>query len=128
MRSASGGSASVREGRKPQPAGPQPGVGGQFVLGGVQPADHLGGALGEQSPGVGQPDAPARPLDQLDAGLSLQPGQVVAHRRLRVVECSRRGRDRAAPGHRDQHAQPRNVKHAPTIDAMNLFAQSAKWL
>ena len=115
-----------RERRQPEPPGAQPGVGGQFVLGGVQPADHLGGALGEEPPGVGEPDAPARPLDQLGPGLGFQPGQVVAHRRLRVVERPCRGRDRTVPGHGDQHAQPGYVEHAPTIDPADRSAQSAR--
>ena len=114
-----------RERRQPEPPGAQSGVGGQLVLGGVQPADHLGGPLGEQPSGVGEPDPAARPLDQLGPGLGLQPGQVVAHRRLRVVERPRRGGDRTVPGHGDQHAQPGHVEHAPTIDRADRSAQSA---
>ena len=68
------GAERGRERRQPEPPGAQPGVGGQLVLGRVQPADHLGGPLGEQPSGVGEPDPAARPLDQLGPGLGFQPG------------------------------------------------------
>ena len=39
--------------------------------------EDLGGAVGQQLPGPGEPDATADPLQQLRAGLGLQPGEVV---------------------------------------------------
>ncbi len=120
------GAERRRERRQPQPSGPQAGIGRQFVLRGIEPADHLGAPLGQEPAGVGQPDAPACPLDQLGPGFGFQPRQVVAHGGLRVVQGSRRGRDRTVPGHSDQDAQPRHVEHAPTIDPVDQLAQRPK--
>jgi hypothetical protein len=113
-----------RERGQPQPPGPQPAVGGELVLGGVEAPDDLGGALGEQLPRVRQADAPPGALHELGAGLGLQPGQVMADRGLGVVEGAGRGGHRAVPGHRDEHAEPRYVQHGPTIDGADLRAQS----
>jgi hypothetical protein len=100
-----------RERGEPYPSRAQACVRGQLVLRGVQPAEHLGGPVGQQPPGVGQPDAPSRPLDEPDAGLGLQPGQVMTYRGLCVVELPGGGRHRAVPGHRDQHPQSGDVEH-----------------
>ena len=77
-----------RRGKRREPDTPraQSRVRGQLVFRGVQAAQYFGRPVREQAPGLGEPDAPPRPLDQPDAGLGLQTGQVVAHRRLRVVE------------------------------------------
>ena len=61
-------------------------MGGQLRVGGVDAADDLGRPVGQQLPGLGQPDAAADPLQQLRAGLGLEPGEVMADRRLRVVQ------------------------------------------
>jgi hypothetical protein len=50
-------------------------VGGELRAGGIDAADDLGGAVGEQLSGRGEPDPAADPLQQLPAGLGLQPGQ-----------------------------------------------------
>jgi len=112
-----------RERRQPQPTCPQPGEDRELVLRRVEPADHLDGPLGEQPARVGQPDSAPGPLDQLRSGLRLEPGQMVADRGLRVVQCVRRGGHRAVPGNSDQHAESRNVQHALTIDGVDRFAQ-----
>jgi Uma2 family endonuclease len=108
--------------REPHPARSQPRVRGQLVFRRVQPAEDLGRPVGEQPPGVGEPDAPAGPLDQLGPGLRLQPGQMMAHRRLRVVEGPGRGGHRPVPGHRDEHAQPGHIEHLLTIEQCDPFA------
>jgi hypothetical protein len=113
-----------RERGQPQSAGPQAGEHRELVLGRVEAADHLGGALGQQPPRVGEPDAAPGPLDQLSAGLRLEPGQVMADRRLGVVQRVRRRGDRSVPGHRDQHTKPGYIQHGPTIDAVDWFAQT----
>jgi len=115
-----------RERGQPQPSGAQPAVDGEFVLGCVEPADDLRGALGQQPSGVGQPDAAARPLDEFGAGLGLQPRQVVAHRGLRVVQRVGGRGHRAVPGYSDEHAEPRYVQHGLTIDGTDRFAQLLK--
>jgi long-chain acyl-CoA synthetase len=94
-------------------------VRGKFGLRGVQPPDDLLGPLGEQPPGVGQPYAAARPLQQPGPGLGLQPGDVVADRGLGVVQRLGRGGDRAVPGHGDQDAEPGHVQHSSTIDCLD---------
>jgi len=68
-------------------------VGGRFGVGGIDPPDDLGGPIGEQLPGLRKPDAATDPLQQLRAGLGLEPCEVVADRRLRVVQLLRRFRD-----------------------------------
>ncbi len=107
------GAEGRRERRQPQPPGAQPGEDHQLVLGRVEAADDLDRPLGQQPPRVGQPDAAPGPLDQLGARLRLEPRQVVADRRLRVVQRVRRRRHRAVPGHGDEDAEPRDVEHGP---------------
>ena len=86
-------------------------VRGQFVFRGVQAAQDLGRPVGEQAPGFGEPDAPPGSLDQPDAGLGFEARQVVAHRRLRVVQFPGGGGHGSVPGHRHQDAQPGDVEH-----------------
>ncbi len=71
-----------REARQPHPPGTQPDVGRQLGAGRVDAPEDLGGSVGEQPPGRSQPDATTHPLQELRAGLRLEPGEVVAHRRL----------------------------------------------
>jgi len=111
---------------EPQPAGAHSAVGRELVLGRVEAADDLGGALGEQPAGVGQPDATPGPLDELDAGFGLEAGQVMADRGLCVVQRVCRRGHRAMPGDGDQHAKPRYVQHGLTIDGIYLFSQLAR--
>jgi len=108
---------------EPQPPGAQPGEDREFVLRRVEAADHLDGPLGEQPSRVGEPDAAPRPLDELGARLRLQPRQVVADRRLGVVERVGGRGDRPVPGDGHQDAEPRYIQHAPTIDAIDYYAQ-----
>jgi hypothetical protein len=61
---------------EPYPSFAQPDVGGQLCFRGVQPADDLLSALGEEPAGLGQPHAAAGPLQQLCSGLGLQPGNI----------------------------------------------------
>ena len=82
-------------------------------------------ALGEQPPGVGEPDAASGPLDELGPCLRLEPRQVVADRRLRVVQRMRRCGHRAVPGDGHQDAEPGDVQHVLTIDRIYLFAQAS---
>jgi len=104
---------------QPDPSLAQPHVRRKLVLRRVQPADDLLGPLGQQPAGVGQPHSPARALQQPGAGLGLQPGDVMADRRLGVIQRPRRGGHRSVPGHRDQHAQPGHVQHGPSIDRLD---------
>jgi hypothetical protein len=116
------GDQGAKRGRKrgePYPSLPEPDVSGELGLGGIQPSDDLLGSLGEQSAGLGEADPASDPLQQLGPGLRLQAGDVMADRRLGVVQRSGRGGDRAVPGDRDQHPEPGHIQHRPTIDDLD---------
>ena len=75
-----------REPGQANPSGGQPDVGGELGAGGIDASDDLGGSGGEQVPGLGEADAAPDPLQQLGAGLGLEPGEVMGDGRLRVVQ------------------------------------------
>jgi hypothetical protein len=83
--------------------------------GAVDAADDLGGAVGEQLPGRGEPDPSADPLQQLSAGLGLEPGEVMGDRRLGVVQLLRRRGHRSVAGDGVDDPQPVHVQHASTL-------------
>ena len=87
----------------------------ELRVGGVDASDDLGRAVGQQLPGRGEPDAAADPLQQLRAGLGLEPGEVVGDRRLGVVQLLRRRGDRPVAGDGVDDAQPGDVQHASTL-------------
>ena len=89
--------------------GGQADVGGQLRLGGVHAADDLRRTAGQQLPRLGQPDPAADPLQQLRARLGLEPGEVMADRRLRVAQLTRRRSHGSVPGHRVDDPQAGNV-------------------
>ncbi len=93
-----------RVGRQPHPPGLQADLGGELGGRRVDPAHDLGGPVGQQPPLRRQPDATTDPLDELGAGGGLQAGQVVAHRRLRVVQLAGRLGHRPVPGDGGQDA------------------------
>src|SRR5690606_21711105 len=72
---------------------------------------------------LGQPDAPPGPLDQPGAGLGLQPGEVVADGRLRVVQLPRGRGERSGTGDREQDAEPGDIQHS-SIVSMDLNENS----
>ena len=111
------------EGGQAHAAGGQPDVGGQLRAGGVDAADDLGGAVGQQLPGRGEPDPSADPLQQLRTGLGLEPGEVVGDRRLGVVQLLRRRGDRSMAGDGVDDAQPVDVQHASTLS----MSQHESW-
>ena len=111
------------EGGQAHAAGGQPHVGGQLRAGGVDPPDDLGGAVGQQLPGRGEPDPAADPLQQLRAGLGLEPGEVVGDRRLGVVQLLRRRGDRSMARDGVDDAQPVDVQHASTLS----MSQHESW-
>ena len=86
-------------------------MGGELGVGAFDPPEDLGRPLGQQLPGRGEPDPAPGPLQQLRSGLGLEPGEMVADRRLRVVELLRRRGDRAAPREGFEDAQPGDVQH-----------------
>src|SRR5689334_17787568 len=102
-------------------AGGQAYLGRKLSLGRVYPSDDLGRPVGEQLSGMGETDTPADPLQQLRAGLGLQPGQVMTHRWLRVVQRLGRLGDRSVSGDGVDHSEPDQVKH-PSILSMGHLA------
>src|SRR6266487_5084957 len=98
---------------------------GKLHAGGIDPPDDLRGAVGQQLPGLGEPDPAADPLQQLRAGLGLEPGEVVADRWLGVVQFSRRRGDRSMARDGVDDAQPSDVQHASTL-AMSQY-ESRHW-
>jgi hypothetical protein len=116
---------SVRrgEGGEAHAAGVQSHVGGELRAGGIDAADDLGGAVGQQLPGGGEPNPAADPLQQLRAGLGLEPGEVVGDRRLRVVQLLRRRGDRPVARDRVDDAQPVDVEHVSTLS----MGQNESW-
>jgi len=109
------GAERGRERRQPHRSGPQADVLGEHRLGGLHPADDLLRALGKQRASLGEPHATADPAQQHRAGLRLQARQVMADRRLRIVQRLGRRGHRAVFGHRGQHPQPGQVKHARNL-------------
>ena len=109
-----------REAGQAYPPGAQPDVGGQFGVGGVDPPEDLGGPGGQQLPGGGEPDPAPGPLQQLRAGLGLEPGEVVADRRLRVVQLLRRRGDRSEPRERVDDTQSGDVQHVSTLSMSRM--------
>ncbi len=97
------------------PSGGESDVRVQFGVGGVDPPDDLGRPLGQQLPGRCEPDAAPDPLQQLRAGLRLEPGEVVADRRLGVVHLPGRGGNRAQSRERVEDAQPSDVQHSSSV-------------
>ena len=81
----------------------------------VEPPDDLGCPVGQQLSGGGEPDAAPGALQQLRAGLGLEPGEVVADRRLRVVELLRCRGDRAESREGVEDAQSSDVQHLSSL-------------
>ena len=98
---------------------PQSHVRGELVFRRIEPAQDLRGALGEQSPRIGQPDTASGALDELGPRFRLEPGEVMADRRLGVVEFPRSTSHRTVPGYRGEHPEPRHVQHDPSIDVFD---------
>jgi hypothetical protein len=107
------------EPRQPDPSGPQAHQRGQLRAGRIHAADDLGGAAREQLTVRGEPDAPPHPLDEPGAGLGLEAGEVMADRRLRVVQVLRGLGDRAVGGDRREHSKP------PTLTDLTAAVRSA---
>src|SRR6185312_13713525 len=98
-------------------------VRGQLRAGRVDPPDDLGGAVGQQLPRRGEPDPAADALQQLRAGLGLEPGEVVGHRRLGVVQLLRGRGDGPVARDRVDDTQPVDVQHPSTLS----MSQHESW-
>jgi hypothetical protein len=87
-------------------------VGGELR---VDASDDLGRAVREQLPRLGQSDAAADPLQQLCAGLGLEPGEVVGDRGLGVVQLLGGRGDRSVARDGLDDAQPSGIEHVSTL-------------
>jgi hypothetical protein len=109
------GADGGREAGQAHPSGGQPHMGGELRVGGFDPADDLGGSKREQLAGLSEPDTAADPLQQLRARLGLEPSEMVADRRLRVVQVLRGGGDRTEAGDGVYDPQSGDVQHPSSI-------------
>ena len=68
----------MADGEAGQPDRPasSPTYAGHSARGGVEAPDDLRGPVGQQPPGLGEPDPAPDPLQQPGPGLGLEPGQV----------------------------------------------------
>lgn len=85
------------------------------MFGGVKTSEHFLGACGKEVPSVGEPDATAYALEQTCSGFGLEPGQMLAHGWLGVVEGFGGLGDRSVSGDGGQDPQSSDVEHAPNI-------------
>ncbi len=99
------------EGGEADPAGAQPGQLVEFGVHGFDLREDRLGAVHQQPAGLGEPDAAPHPLQQRYADLGLQFGELMAHRRLGVVQRLGGRRDRTFAGDGHQYTQPTQVDH-----------------
>ena len=83
----------------------------QIGLGRLQARDHRVGVAGQPVAGLRELHAAADALDQPDAGVALERGELLGDRRGRVGERLGDGRDRAARGELAQEPEPSDVEH-----------------
>jgi hypothetical protein len=102
-------------GRQPDPSRLQADLCRQLVGRRVDPAQDLGGPVGQQLPFRRQSDPTTDPLNEPDTGGVFQAGQVVTHRRLRVVQHSSRFGHRPVSGDRGQDLEMDQVQHISKI-------------
>ncbi len=86
--------AGRRERTEPDPAAMAGGQRGEGVLGVLDRGEHAGRVLAEQQCGVCRSHPPAHPLEEPDAGLSLERAHLLAHSRGRVAQERRGSRHR----------------------------------
>ena len=72
-------------------------------------------AGGEELPGRSEPDAAPDPLQELRAGLGLEPGEVVADRGLGAAQLLRRRGDRSAACDGVDDPEPGEVEHSSSL-------------
>ena len=87
----------------------------ELRLGLGQPGQDLVGVPDDRLAGVGEPDAAGIALDEGRPGLALEGRYLLRHRRLRVAELVRRGRERALRGHLPKDPHPPHVEHKRTL-------------
>jgi len=93
-------------------AGHVGGGGGELGGRGFQLGEDRLGSRDEPPAGLGQPDAAALAVEQRDAGLALERGELLRDRGRREGERPRGGGDRPALRHLAQHAHAAHVERA----------------
>ena len=100
-------------------------AGGDLGLGRLELGQHALGAPDEQPRGGGEGHAPPLALEQRDADLALERGEVLGDRGGRVAERLGRGGDGAALGQLAQHVQAADVEHCEA--ELTLTVTIRKW-
>lgn len=115
-----------REGRHPEPAGAQPGVGRDFRICRVDPAEYLFGPLRQQPSGVGEPDSAPDARSQRYAHLGLEAGELLADGRLGVAEHVGGGGQRTLLSESGNDTKSGQI-HRVIISLINEFRQITYW-
>ena len=100
-------------------------AGGELGLGRLELGQHALGAPDEQPRGGGEDHAAPLALEQRDADLALERGEVLGDRGGRVAERLGRGGDGAALGELAQHVQAADVEHCEA--ELTLTVAIRKW-
>lgn len=104
-----------RVGADPQRAGQALAGVGEFGARLLQPFEHGLGVPHQVASGRGEDDPAAGAFEQRDAGLLLQYGQLLGHRRGAEAERLGDGGDGAEVGEFAQQAQASDVEHRPSL-------------
>ena len=86
----------------------------------LQHVEHLAGPRRERATGRGERDPAGRAVDQRRAGLALEQGELLGHRRGGQSERARRAGDRAAQADLAEHPQPADVQDRAVSHKPNL--------
>ena len=102
-----------REGGDPHEARREPGQGRQLLVGDGQPLDDGVGVAQQHPARLRQGDPATGANDERDAGVGLQPADVLAHGRLRPAQGAGRPGERARPADLPEDQQPAWVHATP---------------
>jgi hypothetical protein len=103
------------KGHEPHAPGPQPGDGGDLLLGGVEGGEHGDGVPGEHLPSLGEADVATDTFDEDGAGALLEAANHLRDRGLGVAEREGRSGEAALVGDGLHHAQAGGIDHASRI-------------
>ncbi len=120
----------VPYGRRARGDAHRPGVPADEVVeaaqGAVEPGDAVGGGRLEDAPGLGGDDAAGVPLQQIGAGLLLEPADVLTDGRLGAAEVAGDGAEAAGPadGHEDAEIVESHGFQATPSSSLGLDRES----
>lgn len=107
--------AAAREGDQADPAGAQPGDGGDLLLGGGEPGEDARGVPGQRLTRLGEAHLAAGADEQRGAGRTLQGLHLLADGRLGAAQLPGGGGEGAGGGDGAQDAQVACLDHASSI-------------